>query len=72
MTIISILLVAILPAFLKMVKGQVIETGIREIGTKLKSTRTYAITQRQYTALVLFREKPQRIIGTITGLIDHV
>ncbi|HJO92047.1 MAG TPA: prepilin-type N-terminal cleavage/methylation domain-containing protein [Victivallales bacterium] len=41
-----------LPAFLKMTKGQSVEIAARTIGSKLNAVRAYAITNREYTALV--------------------
>jgi len=48
----AILIAIVIPAFLNMIKGQSVEVAAREIGSKLKAVRTYAISQRQYTALV--------------------
>jgi prepilin-type N-terminal cleavage/methylation domain-containing protein len=48
----AILMALVLPAFFNMIKEQSVEMAAREIGSKLKSVRTYAISQRQYTALV--------------------
>lgn len=48
----AILVAIVVPAFFNMTKGQGVEMAAREIGSKLKAVRTYAISQRQYTALV--------------------
>lgn len=50
--IIVIIMAMTLPAFLTMTKGQSVELAIREIGSKLKAVRSYAITNRKYAALV--------------------
>lgn len=47
-----ILMGIVVPAFLDITKGQSVDLATREIGSKLKAVRTYAISQRQYTALV--------------------
>lgn len=48
----AILMALVLPAFFNMIKGQSVEMAAREVGSKLKAVRTYAISQRQYVALV--------------------
>lgn len=50
--IMVIIMAITLPAFLTMTKGQSVELAAREIGSKLKAVRSYAITNRKYTALV--------------------
>lgn len=50
--IIGILMAITLPAFLTMTKGQSVELAAREIGSKLKAVRSYAITNRVKCALV--------------------
>lgn len=50
--IVVIIMAITLPAFLTMTKGQAVELAAREIGSKLKAVRSYAITNRKYTALV--------------------
>ncbi len=50
---ISIVLLAIaVPAFNSLTKGQSVEIGARTIGSQLKAVRSYAITNREYVALV--------------------
>lgn len=48
----AILMALVLPAFLNMTKAQGVEMATRELGSKLKAVRTYAISQRKYIALV--------------------
>ncbi|HBM15701.1 MAG TPA: hypothetical protein DD381_05065 [Lentisphaeria bacterium] len=50
--IIGIIMAITLPAFLTMTKGQAVELATREIGSKLKAVRSYAITKRVYCALI--------------------
>lgn len=50
--IMVIIMAITLPAFLTMTKGQAVELAAREIGSKLKAVRSYAITNRVRTALV--------------------
>ena len=51
---ISIILMAIaIPAFNTLTKGQKVETAARTIGSQLKAVRSYAITNRQYAALII-------------------
>ena len=50
---ISIVLLAIaIPAFNSLTKGQSVEIGARTIGSQLKAVRSYAITNREYVALI--------------------
>jgi type II secretory pathway pseudopilin PulG len=46
-----------LPAFLTMTKGQSVEIAARTIGSKLNAVRAYAITHREYTALVFITDE---------------
>ncbi len=48
----AILMAMILPAFFNITKGQSVQMAAMEVGSKLKAVRTYAISQRQYVALV--------------------
>lgn len=48
----AVLMAVVVPAFFNMIRGQGVEIATREIGSKLKAVRTYAISQRQYVALV--------------------
>ena len=51
---ISIILMAIaIPAFNTLTKGQKVETAARTIGSQLKAVRSYAITHREYVALII-------------------
>lgn len=50
--IMVIIMAVTLPAFLTMTKGQSVELAAREIGSKLKAVRSYAITNRVRAALV--------------------
>ena len=50
--VVAILMALVLPAFFNMTKGQSVEMAAREVASKLKAVRTYAISQRQYVALV--------------------
>lgn len=56
--IMAIIMAFALPAFLTMTKGQSVELAAREIGSKLKAVRSYAITNRKYTALVFVTSQP--------------
>jgi type II secretory pathway pseudopilin PulG len=51
---ISIILFAIvIPAFYTLTKGQNVEMATRVIGSQLKAVRSYAITNREYIALII-------------------
>ena len=51
---ISIILLAItIPAFNSMAKGQKVEVAARTIGSQLKAVRSYAITNREFIALII-------------------
>ena len=52
--VISIILLGIaVPAFNTLTKGEKVETAARTIGSQLKAVRAYAITNREYAALII-------------------
>ncbi len=53
MIVCLILLAISAPAFLSMSKGQSVDIAARNFGSQLKAARSYAITNRKYTALIL-------------------
>ena len=53
MAIAAILIGIAVPAFNTLTKGQSVEAAARIVGSQLKATRTYAISNREYTALII-------------------
>jgi competence protein ComGC len=66
----AILLFIALPAFEKLAKGSGVELAARNLTSKLGQARGYAITSREYVA-VLMPEKDTKIGGVTTTLPEH-
>ncbi len=62
----AILLGISLPAFTKLVKGQGVDIAARSISGTLKACRAYAVTNRQYVALVMPQIKAHNGTAVIT------
>jgi type II secretory pathway pseudopilin PulG len=64
MVITMILLGIVIPTFHKITKGVSVEMGVRQLGAQLKAVREYAITNREYVALIM---EPADVSAVLPG-----